>query len=366
MVSWLESYLYNGFLPVKISSWGILLLLTFSALLFLRIFISRVSKAREYQLQTKYSKIFEDQLTEFIFDEERYAEGSPDHLELIKSLRRQIKVKLRRRVFGKAILLFHRDFKGIPEQRLEKLYRDIGMSKYAIGDLREGSWYEKAFIFTELGQMNIAEALPIVLKYTNHYNSVLREEAQFAAVRMGGAVNISFMADLELPVSGWQQTRIMQELDRVDLAQIPPFFYLLDAKNASVVAFGLKLLAKYRQVDDPEKIMAKIHDEQEEVRLAALFCIRETEMYSAANRLIERYPKETPEVQQEILNTLGFIGDEEVIQFLEDFLYEDTYNIAYPATRSLVRLGFKLSPDSGIPSFNKELYKHTRYELFPG
>ncbi len=364
--SWLASYLYNDFLPVKISSWGILSLLIVSALLFIRIFISRLVKAREHRLHVKFSKEFEDQLTEFIFDEEKFENESEDYKQLVRGIKGKLRRRLRRRVFAKVILLYHRDFKGIPERRLEKLYRDLNMPKQAFNDLRTGSWYEKAFIFTELGQMGISEGLPTVLRYANHYNTVLREEAQFAAVRMGGAVNISFMVNLKIPISGWQQTRIMQELDRVDLSEIPSFLYLLDAKSPSVVAFGLKLLAKYRQIEDPEKISTKFWDENEEVRMATLFCIRETEIYSCAGMLMTQYKNETPDVQYEILNTLGFIGDERTIAFLEDFLYEDRYNIAYPATRSLVRLGFKLSPSTSIPSFNRELYKHTRYELFPG
>ncbi len=360
------NYLYNDFLPVKIASWAILVLLISAALLFILVFRSRIIKSRKLSQQTRYSRKYEQLLTEFIFDEETYAPETEAYRKLVLSLRRQTSRYLPRRVFAKVILLFHRDFKGQSEERLAQLYRDMGMPAHGFKDLRQGSWYQKAFIFTELGQMGINEGIKVVMSYANHYNSVLREEAQFAAVRMGGAVNINFMVKLKVPVSGWQQTRIMQELDRVNLNEIPSFYYLLDSENPSVVAFGLKLLAKYRQIEDVDKMVSMLNHPNIDVKLATLGCIKETEVSSCIPFLIEQFPNQILEVQEAILDTLGYIGDQDTMAFLEQFLRDENYRTGYPGMKALVRLGYKLAPNLNLPIFNKELYKHTRYELFSG
>ncbi len=365
MKAWLISYLFNDYPPITISSWGIVLLLLGSSVILIIILRSRIIKTRKIHLQVKYKEDFEGLLTAFIFEEEEYAADSDNYKNFVKQLTTNARNELKREVLVATILLLHRDFKGAPEQRLVKLYADVGLQHYAFKVIKYGSWYEKAFEFTELGQMQVENGLPLVLEYVNHYSTTLREEAQFAAVRMGGVENMRFLQTLRVSISEWQQTRIMQELDLFPLDQIPSFYYLLDAKNASIVIFGLKLIAKYRQTDDPDKLIGLLYHENVKVGLCALDCLIAIDHYPAADELPNLFYTHDAEYQPTIITALGLLGNETHMPFLEALLENTDYDLVMATTKSLIRLGFTLSPSTGLSDFNKEIYKHARYELVP-
>ncbi len=365
MKQWLISYLFNEYPPIWISSWGILFLLIGTLIILIIILKSRIQKTRKIYLQEKYKEEFEGLLTSFIFDEEEYELGSDNYNEFVKALKKNARNALKHEVLISTILLLHHDFKGSPAQRLVKLYHDVGLQQYAFRQIKFGSWYEKAFEFTELGQMQVQEGLPLVLDYIDHYSTVLREEAQFAAVRMGGVENIRFLSTLNKSISDWQQTRIMQELDQFSNEEIPSFYYLLDARNDTTIIFGMKLIAKYHQIEDQVKIAGLLWHENIKVAVAAMECLIDLDYFPVADDLPNLFYTHTEEYQPLVLRALGRLGNKSHIPFLEGMLTNEDYDIVMEATKALIRLGYVLSPSTTLSDFNKEIYKHARYELVP-
>lgn len=365
MNQWLAGYLFNDYPPISISSWGILLLVFTTFFTLIVIFRSRIIKTRRGRLQEKYRAEYENLLTSFVFEEEEYAVDSDAYNDLIKKIKKDARRELRREVIIKILLLLKRDFKGVPEARMEQLYKDTGLEKYAFRTIRYGSWYEKAFEFTELGQMNVSSGLKLVLEYVNHYNTILREEAQFAAVRMGGVENLNFLVDVRTPLSVWQQTRMMQELEQFPLEDIPSFYFLLKARNDTIVVFGLKLIAKYRQSDENSEVTGLLVHEDERVRMAALRCLVDIDHYPAADVIVEVIHAQEEEDIPEFLLAIGTLGNEEHIPTVRDFLKNDTYEIIMASMKALIKLGYSLPADTQYPDYFKEIYKHARYELIP-
>ncbi|MES2628634.1 MAG: HEAT repeat domain-containing protein [Bacteroidota bacterium] len=365
MKEWLLGYLFNEYPPIWISSWGILCLLTGSVVILLVILRSRLIKTRKIQLQEKFREEYEALLTEFVFDEEEYEVGEEKYNALVFRLQRAAKNDIRREVLVATILFLHHDFKGAPEKRLVRLYQDVGLEKYAFRAIRYGSWYEKAFEFTELGQMQVNHGLPLVLNYIGHYSTVLREEAQFAAVRMGGVKNLEYLSELNRSVSDWQQTRIMQELDQFPLEDIPSFYYLLDAKNDSIIVFGLKLISKYRQLDNPDKMVGLLWHENLDVGVAALSALVAIDHFPVADDLPNLFYSHDEQFQPEVIRAIGLLGNDSHIPFLEELLQRNDYDLVMAATKALIRLGYTLPANTTLSSYNKEIYKHARYELIP-
>lgn len=317
------------------------------------------------RLQEKYRDEFETKLTAFIFEEEEYAPDTENYLSFVSYLKQSAKSDLRREVLVSTILFLHHDFKGVPEQRLVRLYQDAELEKYAFRTIKYGSWYEKAFEFTELGQMQIVDALPMVHDYVDHYSTVLREEAQFAAVRMGGVKELEYLATLKRPISEWQQTRIMQELDEFSQNEMPSFYYLLDAVEDSIIVFGLKLISKYRQTEDPKKLISLMWHENLKVGITAVETLIALDLESGADELLNLFYSHDKENQPLVVRAVGMLGNEDHIPFLKDLLADDNYELVMEATKALIRLGFVLPANTELSTFNKEIYKHARYELVP-
>ncbi|HEX4887259.1 MAG TPA: hypothetical protein VFV37_04350, partial [Luteibaculaceae bacterium] len=341
-----------------------IVILTFIvAILLTIIMVSRIRKTLKIRKINKYLKEFEDVLTEFIFEEDVYEVGSDPYTGLLNQLRGVQRSSWKREAFVKVVMRLHRDFKGLPAKRLELLYKDLSLETFAQRKFRYSSWYEKAAVLAELGQMQIENSLPFAVEYIDHYNKILREEAQFAAIKMGGVQNMQFLVKVRRPISHWQQTRIMQELDNFPLDQIPSFYYLLDARNPTVKVFALKLIAKYRQLDQPELLVELLSDPRENIRLTALQTLVEIDYYEGVDRITAKTKEQPKEHWPQFLAAVGKLGSPDHIEWLSEFLVYSDYTVVMSALRSMIQLGFILSPSSKQPEFVKELYKHARYEL---
>ncbi len=365
MRAWLFEYLYSNYPPVYIAAWSIVGLIISIAIICLIILISRLRKTRRARLLKKYTERYEDIVTAYVFDEEAHAIGTDTYNNLVRQLKKELKRSLKRSAFIKLILSLERDLKGDPAKRIIQLYSDIGLEKYALKSVKFGSWYQKAFEFTELGQMKVEKSLPVILKYLDHYNVILREEAQFAAVRMGGVENLVYLKTIKQPVSVWQQTRLMHELDQFPLNTIPSFYYLLEAKNETVVIFGLKLIANYRQTENPDAILALLVSESTKLRIAALEALVGIDHYPAIDLIISSFKQQEEENWPVFVNAIGHLGDKDNIPFLLELLDHNNYEVVMEATKALIRLGYQIAADTTLPNFNKEIYKHARYELIP-
>jgi HEAT repeat protein len=364
IAAFLREYLFSGHLPSRIASWGIVVLMFLSVVFIAQILISRIVKTRYDRLKAEAATRIEALLTDFVFDEEHYSRNSDRYRKLVADLKKDSRRRYSRKILVQVILSLHRSLRGDSEDRLQHLYIDLKIKNKALQILRDGEWYEKAFIIKELSQMNAKEALPVIMKYINHYNRVLREEAQFAAVNLGGLSNLDFLLTVKNPISEWQQTRILQQLEQYFHNQLPSFYYLLKAENDTVVIFALKLINYFRQMGDFNDLIRVFKKDDEKIRLTAIDCMMRLEEADGSEFLRQVFAAQSRLVQIRIIEALGVLGSDNDYVFLSRFLRSPDYGYAMAAARSLLRLGFAAPTENlHLEELNNNIFLHAQNEI---
>lgn len=338
MSSWLEFYFFNSHYPTRIAAWmGSVLLLTSIALIIF-IFISRKATQRRNNKIERFTDKYETLITNILF-EDTYASYSKGYEKIVESISSKGFDKVKRETLVHVILKAKENIMGESDKVLTTFYHELNLRKYALRDLRRGQWEDKAFVLQELGKMDVRESLPTIMKYTDHANPVLRAEAQYAAIDLAGERALGFLQDLRYPLSRWQQIRITQELDKLDAANIPQFYYLLEEKNKSVVLFGLRLIAHFNQVEGAEKLYKMVNHNDDDVLIELAKTAKHLEIDGIVPKFLQHFNAYSTEVKVAVVDAIGEIGNSyDHTDFLFKLLEVKEYRVAKAAARSLYSL----------------------------
>src|SRR5690606_13237466 len=217
----------------------------------------------------------------------------------------QTTTSLGRRTFIKILMELHGNLTGESAVFLENIYKDLGFKKYAIQKVKKGKWFEKCYAFMELSEFDEKDTADLILKFTDVKHKTLRDEAQFALIRLLGIPGLKFVPKISTIMSDWQQLRILEQLKRMHRDDIPSFIPWLKNENFSVVVFALKLIAFFNQVDAVEETKKLLHHEHDKVKLNALRTLNRLGTDEITPFIISNYDKlGTPELKIEAIKTL--------------------------------------------------------------
>lgn len=239
--------------------------------------------------------------------------------------------------------LLARDLSGVNLRLLYELYQDLRLDQRAIQVLQEGTWYEKVKAVKELAHFEITHATPHLSPLTEDSCVTLRNEAQCALLRLGGASKLDFLATLDQPITAWQQIRIHRVLKRFPRERLPQFYTYLTNPNEHVILFVLKLIRVYDQTQAREAVVNMLFDQrptiqQEAIRTVALWLDQEVlklliNMYDDGDRMV-RLPV-VQAMQQWVYDQNTRIFLESIVETTRD------YTLRMATLRSLKVLGGK-------------------------
>ncbi|MGB0167385.1 MAG: HEAT repeat domain-containing protein [Luteibaculum sp.] len=335
MSYWLEYYYFASHYPTRIAAWmGTILLLISVALIFF-IFISRKSSQARHTRVERLKDKYETLLTNILF-EDTYSSYSKGYDRIVKSITGNGLDKLSRETLVHVLLNAKENMMGESDKILTTFYHELNLRRYAMREMRRGKWNDKAFVMQELGKMDVKEALPTIMRYTNHPNPVLRAEAQYAAIDLGGERGLGFLEDLKYPLSQWQQIRILEELEKIKTEEIPSFYHLLQSKNDSVVVFGLRLIAHFNQIEQADELSPILEHGNKEVLKELANTLRQLEYSDIVPQIRKKFNSYSSDVKVSMLRAIAELGNkEEQTDFLFDLLHEKEYRIALAAARAL-------------------------------
>ena len=187
--------------------------------------------------------------------------------------------------------------------------------------------------------MDVKEALPTIMRYTNHSNPILRAEAQYAAIDLAGERALGFLEDLKYPLSKWQQIRITEELEKVETKELPSFYYLLKESNISVVIFGLHLIGHFNQIEESEKLLEMVTHPEDEVLITLAATAQQLEFDTIVPEFLKHFSGYSVDVKVAVINALGSIGNSyDHLDMLFKLLEVKEYRVALAAARSIYSL----------------------------
>ncbi|MBT8222003.1 MAG: hypothetical protein KJN96_02415, partial [Eudoraea sp.] len=270
-----------------------------------------------------------------------------------------LKDPFNRSVLTEILKDLEKDVSGSSHYQLLKLYKDLGLHEEAILSLKSRRWEVLAKGILELTEMQVTEAYGLIKKHINHRRSIVRKQAQIATVSLKHEGINYFLDSTRYSLSEWQQLKLLDVIRQLEDFQPPKFRNWLTSRNPDVVLFALRLIKFYKQSDARESIITLIYHKRQHIKIEAVQCIREFGIHEATEPLKKAFKKGNEEVKLLILDTLGLLGDEKDLNFLQNIKRKSKSHIISSKALSVINT---IKPESVLPESDIEVPDKTSEE----
>lgn len=342
--------LFFGFL-------GILLLVFFATIAVLMYGFYRYKRLINSQ---KWIKIIEQKISNaIIYGNE--AEEAKEFDDCIKN-------ELFRELFLEKLVDSERKFSGTAAIEIRKLFEKYGLEKEAGKKLEQKKAHLIVGGIQELTEMNVEHAFDKIVPFLSHPSHQVYQEAQYSVVHFKGFEGLGFLGDTAHKISEWQQLRLLRSVSYIPEMAEQAVSIWLKSENNSVVIFTLRLLRKFQMLSLYTLVKDLTEHPSLEIRKHAVRTMQSLENPSMVTDLLQLYPYQPMEVQEEIIKVMKMAKDQYCISFFKDqLLNHPLSNIKIIAAESLLLLGFQdyLTEIAHGPSSSEQLVqviKHTLQE----
>ncbi|NNJ89198.1 MAG: HEAT repeat domain-containing protein [Eudoraea sp.] len=289
-------------------------------------------------------------ISNFLFyGEDASKEEKYEYIELKVEMREFIKDPINRSVLKEILLDLQRDLTGDARLRLLSLYQDFDLHLDAYQKLNSWRWEVVTKGIVELTQMQVEPAYTFIKKFINHKRSVIRKQAQIAAVSLKHEGIAHFLDTNKYAISEWQQIKILEVLQEQEDFIPPTFGAWLTSKNKDVVLFSLRLIRHYNQTDANSSVTELLKHKDDEVKQAAIECIKEFGIKEAIPLLMAAFKRSKQATKISILDALGALGSDDIIPYLREiYKKEFNFNVKSKALSSIN----VISPNTVLPEEN--------------
>lgn len=257
--------LYNE-LPLRSALlYSIYLFMACGIFFFILLLISRLKKIEEKKQLKKYTAVIDRLFYAVLFG------NTPVHNILEAERYRSIfKDKKFRDMLVQNVTQLHLNYTGPSRLKLEEFYRKSGLINIGFEKLKSKQWGKKCEGIRELSRLNIKEAFYDTYMCMWHPHDTLKLEALLGLIRLEGVNGLSIIHDYPDTINDWIQLNLLYEIDKSDFTSVKSFTHLLTSKNDSVVVLGLRLSAKFNQIENLPLIRElKLSSLSENIRSAA-------------------------------------------------------------------------------------------------
>ncbi len=257
-------------------------------------------------------------VSEFLFYEENAdKEEKSNYIDLKIQIRELIKNDFNRKILTEVLLDLRKDVSGDTKQRLFKLYQDLGLDQDAYEKLKSWKWEVIAKGISHLTQMQVEPAYSFIIKFINDRRHTVRKQAEIAAVTLKPEGINYFLDTTRYKISEWQQLKLLDVLRNRENFEPPRFKYWLTSTNKHVVLFAIRLIKHYNQNDANAALIELVKHRNNQIKTEAIQCIQEFYVTDAIPMLKQVFPKCNVDIKVSILGTIGELGSDTDIAFLE-------------------------------------------------
>ena len=314
-------------------------------LAFIFFFKSRFS-ARSIKKASKRSELAPI-ISNFLFHSSQDSKDEQkEYVNLKIEIREYLKDSSFRNILAEILFDLQKDVSGTTEERLFKLYRELGLHHDAFAKLKSWRWAIISKGILELTQMQVGESYQLITKYINDKRSTVRKQAEIATIKLRNE-GINYILDSTIyPISEWQQLKMIEALSTLKDYQPPKFKAWLISENKDVVLFSLRLIKHYNQNDAAASIIELVKHKDNQIKLAAIQCIKDFNFIEAKATLRAVFLDCTDEVKIQILGAIAIFGDESDIPFLNGVAIKESNFLVNSKARSAIN---NITPDSVLP-----------------
>lgn len=274
-------------------------------------------------------------------------EEQKEYVELKISIREYLGDKRFRKILAEILFDLQKDVAGNTRDRLFRLYVQLGLHHDSYKKLSSWRWDVVAQGILELAQMEVNHAFQYISKYINDKRSIVRKQAELAVVHLKVEGIDYLLNHTEYNISEWQQLKLIEVLETIPNYKPPKFKTWLISENKDVVLFSLRLIKHYNQNDAAESIIALVKHKDDDIKIAAISCIRDFHFVQAITPLQNIYTQCSNLVKVHLLDAIGDLGKEAELPFLRHVAQIETlFSIANRANRAVNTI----QPDAILPT----------------
>lgn len=283
------------------------ILISIATMIILLVFIllNRIRIERRERLKQELSEEYQSLIVDYL-----YYDISPEKFREIAS------DKFRRQVLIDQMIDVGINLKGESSQKLNALYRELGLHIDSIRRAHDFRWHKKIKGFRELSFMNIKDANPEIYKALNSPNEILRMEAQIALVRLSDKEPFEFLSYLKKPFSLWEQITLHQLIIQHNIP-VPSFKKWLNSTNPTVVMFALRMIREFKQYDAEYAVRQTLLYDSPAVRQLAVQVAGDLKMRSTLDTMKRIYKEQDYNTCLEIIKAMGKMPDPSLLGFLK-------------------------------------------------
>lgn len=262
-----------------------------------------------------------------------------------------------------------KNFSGIATKNLENLYDQLELYKTSYKKLTDKKWHRKALGIQELYMMESMRYLPEIFELTRHPNNFVRAEAQAGMIYLKEFEGLVFLDELELPVSEWDQIRLLNHLSNVQYESMTNVGVWLQSPNKSVVMFALKFVGIYHLFIFHPQVELCLYHPDKEIKLQALDVLKSVYGESTDVKIVEAYDNFIQSsLRIKALETLAEIGSTDLLPFLQRELTSENKDIKFAASKAIAKVSkygipileelFSVKPSEE----NQQIIAHLKFE----
>jgi hypothetical protein len=229
--NWVEPFLMGS----------ICLFVGLSAVMYLLIIESRNRKIKQEKLRNEYEQIIVELMYSIVFMDTPFSsvKEDPNYAIFLKN-------PYFREVLNESVINLHKNYDGVYALKLERFYKESELINRSLKKLKNHKWEVKCKGITELAEMNITDAFDKIINISKSKNKALKITAINASIRLEGVKGIIHLTEHPYPVDDWTQLNIINAFKKHDIGDTQGVEYLLESKNTTVVALGLKLIKELK------------------------------------------------------------------------------------------------------------------------
>lgn len=330
-----------------------LLFLTF-IILAIYLFPLRFYLHRKDLEKANYKKEFEPKIIEFLYSNIEPAVLSERQQEIINEIKPKLLVRHQRIVIINILTELQNEVSGEISEMTNLFYTESGLVNYSLNKLKRKKWSTVARGIRELTLFNVDKGHSDVLPLINHPRKEVRNEAYLYLVNLLHFDGLSFLNNLEVPLSEWNQIQLLEVLQRIkdqNICDIKPW---LLSKNDSVVIFALKLAKIYNQNHVNEIIFDLLNHQNKKVRILAIDTLGNLYDLPSVEKIKGKFNHLGVDEQISFFKMLEKLAMPKDSSFIVEQLFHENFNIQLMALNILKTLDLsKYYEYSGLPSDKK-------------
>jgi len=293
-----------------------------------------------YQLYAKKRLFFgrekiTEQLNEWIG--EALLEETAVNITMQPWLKLYFAKEVHRQYVTDSLINIKKNLKGAASNSIVQIYLQLGLKKDSLSKMHSFVWHKKARGIYELYMMGQQDMAAEIERNTNSWFEGVRAEAQTATLGFKGFAGLEFLGKLTQPLNDWQQLKLLEQLHKLNVEEMPGLPGWLASPNMQVQIFALKIADIYNQFQVHDLVAELLSSENEQLRGQAIKTLGRIGNEETTGILKDQYRRETTANKKLILRQIGVAGSELDRYFLMDRMSEEDDGLKLEAMRAMAQ-----------------------------